>query len=298
MKLLVCLAVIAIGCHKEPRTAAANADPVSGNAGSAASGLTGSQMAASASGAGGGSAAAPAAAPVAGSSEARKAIDDFDRLLAPIWKLPQKDRLDPLCKTNKALLDKANEIQKLAPPAGAVADRWKDEATRLATTVNTLDLCCKGGDETCINEVHDVFAGLVALVPGATPADSHAGDAVTSDAPSPPIDASKIRAAAHAAEVVLAGAAASKAKTPAELCVAGHRAVQTVEAVLNAPGLDPPPGVAAQWRDQLAALLMNAGAFDGQHCQKAKMSDLETIKDALSDLHDRAKELEALLAKK
>jgi hypothetical protein len=301
MKQLVCVVLLAIGCHKDPGGGSAAAGSQGAVGANAAGANAAGANAAGANAAGANAAGANAAGAVA-SSDASKAVDDFDRWLAPIWKLSTNDRLAPLCKSLKTLQAKASTMQKLPAPAAAAADRWKDETTRLSTTMGTLDLCCSTHDETCINDVHEVFAAVVALVPGARPIDSHKDDPVMSDAAgaagtTAPANASKARAAAHAAEVALAAAVASRASAPEALCQAGHGAVQATETALNAPGLEVPAAAEAAWRDQLGALLMNAGAFDGQFCNPAKRADAAAIKDALSDLHDKAKQLEAIAAK-
>jgi hypothetical protein len=303
MKQLVCVVLLAIGCHKDPGGGSAGAGSQAAGSPNAGSPNAGSPNAGSPNaGSGPGSANTGSAGTAPPASEASKSVEDFDRWLAPIWKLPGSDRLAPLCTSLKTLQGKAAAIQQLPAPAGAAADRWRDETARLATTMGTLDLCCSTHDETCINDVHEVLAAVIALVPGARPIDSHKDDPVMASAGAAggmaaPADAGKARAAAHTAEAALAAAVASKATAPAALCKAGYDAVEAVETALNAPGLAVPAAAEAAWRDQLGALLMNAGAFDGQYCAPGKPADAAAIKDALVALHDHAKQLEAVAAK-
>jgi hypothetical protein len=245
---------------------------------------------------------APAqAAPATG--DALDALDDFDRWLAPIWKLEGAARIQATCRAQHGLVARATTLQHTPAPAHAAADRWQEETTRLATTTGTLDLCCQTRDNSCLSDLHEVFVGLVALAPGAPPADRHKNDpAQADDAPAaapaqPAPGASKALAAAQAAAAVLSAAAGAKATTPAALCKTGHDAVAAVEQMLNAPGLEAPASIAAEWSDQLGALLMNAGAFDGQLCPAGKPAAVKDIRDALTDLRDRAAQLVAIAGK-
>ncbi|HEX4422546.1 MAG TPA: hypothetical protein VH165_31745 [Kofleriaceae bacterium] len=281
MKQLIWVILLAVGCHKEGTGAP-------GPGGQASGASPASATVAQPNGAAPASPAAPTqAAPATG--DAIAALDDFDRWLAPIWKLEGAARIQATCRAQHGLVARATTLQHAPAPAHAAADRWQEETTRLATTTGTLDLCCRTRDNSCLSDLHEVFVGLVALASGVPPADRHKDDpAQTDDAPAaqaqPPATAGKALAALQAAAAVLSDALGSNATTPAALCKTGHDAVAAAERMLNAPGLDVPPSIAAEW----SALLMNVGAFDSQVCAPGKPAALKDIRNALMDLCDRA----------
>src|SRR5262249_29437013 len=115
------------------------------------------------------------------------AIDDFDRRLAPIWKLRGKERFTTLCAVVKVLIDRSFALSRMA---NAATD-WQPTAEGLAMAVRMAHKCCveqpKGlskaaqdvqdaNNAECIKDVHDDFVEVAKLVPGAPAVDAHAND--------------------------------------------------------------------------------------------------------------------------
>lgn len=185
MKLTFCAVLLVVGCHKgnKPTESA-------GSAGSSTtangSGMTaGSAAPGSASG---GSAAAPSTPQ--GSPQAIAALDELDRWLAPLGKLEIHPRFVAMCGAAKTLGDKATALKPLGE-----GQAWADAVDKLSGDIDGFSLCCQDLDDydklepegktaadhkhrDCMKPVPESFAAVVALVPGAKPAGTHANDPV------------------------------------------------------------------------------------------------------------------------
>lgn len=236
---------------------------------------------------------APQTAAPPANPEAKRALDDFDRWLAPVWKQPEDKRLAALCAIKAPLNERAVTLQKVAV-AGVAPEQWQGATSQLAESVDALDLCCNGGAAACVDEVHKTFAAAIALVPGAAPIDRHKDDppmTPTTTAPAP----TKLRAALTAASAALSAAADAKPKTAAELCTLGHGAVAGATVLLGARDLEDANAVAPGLGEELGALAMNLGAFDAQYCPAGKPAALDDVHAALDGLAKAARDLLAKL---
>ena len=125
-------------------------------------------------------------------SDAAKALDQFDQMLAPVWKLPNDKLGAAMCDLAKTLQAKADTLKSLAAPPGVKADDWKSTIENVSGTMGGVMLDCfngrptkmspeektvqDGNDRDAMKAVHDAFAAAVKLVPDAHPIDSHAND--------------------------------------------------------------------------------------------------------------------------
>jgi hypothetical protein len=172
------LVVALLACSKKSETG-------SGSTGSATVGSAGSAGPAGSAG----SAKAGAASP-----ELLKALDEMDRVMAPIFKLEPPARFDAFCAVRAKLAANAQAIAAAPAPPG-VAD-WAAKAKKLENDMSEdplrePEVCCRlapqglkgkqrktqdGINDDCVTPIHESFKQLVASVPGAPAADAHAND--------------------------------------------------------------------------------------------------------------------------
>jgi hypothetical protein len=122
-------------------------------------------------------------------AQATAALDDLDAVVAPIWKLSAKDSAKTMCTAWKNMKAKSDHLAGSTPPASVKSDAWKTATDDVTSAVTGLQLCCnnrpKGlspamqaaqdsSDRDCLDAVHDALGKAIALVPGASPLDSHA----------------------------------------------------------------------------------------------------------------------------
>lgn len=199
--------VLAIGCHKAPQAGGATGSaPVASGAGVTA----GSGSAAAAEPAGGSatgptsaddSAAASGSAATAGAPSPKllALVDDFDRWLAPAWKIDVHPRFVALVGMQPTLRAKWESLKALAPPPGVDASAWSQAVDNLGDQIGGLGMCAKDfkpawyakasevmkeaadeGYADCMKGIPDAFAAVVKLVPGAKPPGTHANDPLMS----------------------------------------------------------------------------------------------------------------------
>lgn len=186
MKLAFCAVLLAVGCHKGNK-----ATESSGSAGSAGSATTGSATAgngSAGSAAGDSPTAGSATAGSAGSAQAVAALDELDRWLAPLAKLDIHPRYVAMCADAQTLAAKAGALKPLGE-----GQAWSDAVDKLSGDIDGFSLCCQDladydklppegktatdhTDRDCMKPVAASFAAVVALVPGAKPPGTHAGD--------------------------------------------------------------------------------------------------------------------------
>jgi hypothetical protein len=186
----VVLVAALLACDKKSETDVGSKDPV-GAAPAAAPAAAGSDASTSSAGSATGAAVSP---------ELLKALDEMDRMLAPVFKLEPPERFNAFCAERGELTAKAQAIEAAPAPAG-VTD-WAANAKKLSTDLvgdplKEPEVCCrlapqglKGEQEKtqnrinddCVRPIHESFKKLVASVPGAPAADAHANDALPASA--------------------------------------------------------------------------------------------------------------------
>jgi hypothetical protein len=179
------LLVLALGCHKNKAAGTTE--------GSGSGVATGSGSAAETGSAGSGSAAMAGSA--AASPELVAALDDLDRWLAPVLKLDTHPRIVALAKLQPALRDKTEKLAAMSPPTGATPEAWSQAVGEFRDQIEGVGMCTQDlagydklskaaqasaddGYEECTQKIPETFAAVVALVPGAKPAGTHANDPV------------------------------------------------------------------------------------------------------------------------
>jgi len=199
MKLLIAYVVLALGCHKSEKveattgsgsssgaghTTASAGSTATGSVGSAATGSSGVSVVGS-----GTATTAPTSSAPSQMSQLAKAVDDFDRWLAPIWRLPDKERFAILCRVAKDLVAKSDALRAMPN----TATDWQATVDGLSGYIWAAQKCCveqpkklspvmqaaqDDNNADCIKPLHDSFAEVVKLVPGAPAIDTHANDPV------------------------------------------------------------------------------------------------------------------------
>jgi len=319
MKALALALVVVSGCSKKP---AAEAGPGSGSVGppgSASASSTGSAAAGSATpGATSGAAATPGAPSSPGSAErsaAALALEDFDRVYAPITKLTGAARIRAVCTNAKLLSQKAHALPD-APSASAAA-AWDEAERQLAQRVDELEHICLQisraafgkDDELATHDgdfpdsdghlLHNAYARLVALVPDAAPVGTHADDplpaADPSGTPGNPDGAVKLermRAALRAldTEVTKLAAGTKNAKSRAGACKGAPKLQQLYQALRTSILADSPP-TANDWAGHVANLGMQIDDMVENKCGADSHAGVEDLQSRYDVLHGHLGEM-------
>ncbi|HTR53961.1 MAG TPA: hypothetical protein VMJ10_24870 [Kofleriaceae bacterium] len=293
MKLHVCsLVLIVVGCHKPAETT---------NSGSAAGSGSGSGSAQAGSpGSAGSAGAAPS---TSADANVIAALDDYDKILAPIWNLEPKARFAAVCAHYKELNAKALQVRTAASHWTTKSAEVNDAIEGFYANTNSLPMCCDqanddASNDRCIAPVHQSFVDLVKLVPGAKPSDTHAGDAVptaTASAGSAAVP-SNLKAKLQTADDALTSVMHQTYGSASELCKAGTAATEKVNDIVTAPDLGSPAN-ATGFDEELGALTMGLPAFEGRYCKDGKLGSITAMKDSLAELESHTKKLLELASK-
>lgn len=214
MRRTLCGLVLVLGCHNNERVAPPKGSPtgaaqsgsaetgsggtamggaIAGSAGSATRSATTENTSVGSAATAGSKASTAAANSTADARPQVAALDDLDRWLAPLYKLPVPQRYKSFCAAGNVIIAKVESLNSLTTPAGGDPQSWTNAVDNLANKVNGVRMCCVDvgdydklsasmkqvadwNDDDCMKEVPDAFAAVVKLVPGAKPPGTHSND--------------------------------------------------------------------------------------------------------------------------
>jgi hypothetical protein len=235
-------------------------------------------------------------------ASALHAVDDFDRILAPIWKLSSGPRLVATCARFAQLGDKGAALKAAAPSS---VPGWSDSAENVSEMASDLRRVCQqypastlsdpkalagvvgDFDRQEIGPLHDAFAKLAALLPGGH-ADGHASDAMTppdastgdSGSASAVADTHTLAGTLHALDSQLKNAldVAQHAQSREAACVPVPQLLKLAQG-LNAPGIKAPSG--AGWEAMRSELVTHLDDISSRTCDADSSDDASVIADRL-----------------